>query len=256
MSDRNNVNKIRKFVATDRAFNVALFESIRNKDFKISVNGDQFDLLEGYVEGEYEPEVKLFNAEQLLHRNFQQALKKSGLSVSEFFEKTGLLEKLIPSTSNIYKQRIANLSDTLKANDLTDFDLLQYFAQVFTLNPSKFYEELKGKIKVNDKIAPITSQEYASKLAKAMAHKQFRDIIRYAYEKSGSKLPFLSNTQILPGVAGAGKTAVVLASINNPNEEIIVAGPTQSQADTLQKSLNRSQSYTFKALLEELLGSQ
>lgn len=171
LSDKNNVNKIRKFVATDRAFNVALFESIKNKDFKISVNGDQFDLFEGYAEGEYEPEVKLFNAEQLLHRNFQKALKKSGLSVSEFFEKTGLLEKLIPSTSNIYKQRVANLSDTLKANDLTDFDLLQYFAQVFTLNPSKFYEELKGKIKVNDKIAPITSQEYASKLAKAISNK-------------------------------------------------------------------------------------
>ena len=256
LSDANNINKIRKFVATDRAFNVALFDSIKSRNFKINLNGDEIDLFEGYAEGEYEPEVKLFNAEQLLHRNFQKALKKSGLSVSEFFQKTGLLEKLIPSLSNISKQNVVNLSETLKANDLTDFDLLQYYAQVFTLNPSKFYEELKGKIKVNDKVAPITSQEYASKLAKAMANKQFRDIMRYAYEKSGSKLPFLSNTQILPGVAGAGKTAVVLASINNPNEEIIVAGPTQSQADTLQKSLNRSRSYTFKALLEELLGSQ
>lgn len=256
LSDRNNVNKIRKFVATDRAFNVALLETIKSRDFKITLDGEQIDLLEGYAEGEYDPEIKLFNAEKLLHRNFQQAFSKSGLSIQEFFEKTGLLEQLIPSISNIAKQRVANLSDTLKAKDLTDFDLIQYFAQVFTLNPSKFYEELKGKIKVNEKIAPITAQEYGSKLAKAISTKQFRDILKYAYEKSGSKLPFLSNTQILPGVAGAGKTAVVLASINNPNEEIIVAGPTKSQADTLQKSLNRSQSSTFQQLLETLLGTK
>ena len=70
--------------------------------------------------------------------------------------------------------------------------------------------------------------------------------MRYAYEKSGSKLPYLSNTLIIPGVAGAGKTAVVLASVNDPEEEVIVAGPTENQAKNLQKSLGRTSSYTFK----------
>jgi hypothetical protein len=80
--------------------------------------------------------------------------------------------------------------------------------------------------------------------------------MKFAYEKSGSKLPFLSNTLIIPGIAGAGKTAVVLTSVNNPDEEVIVAGPTTIQATKLQKSLNRTSSYTFNELLETILGKE
>lgn len=254
LSNSNNVNKIRKFVLTDKAFNTALYDALRSRDLKVKVDDVEFDLLEGLIEDSTEAEVKLFNAEQTLHRNFQLALQKSGLSVSEFLQKSELIEKLVPSISNIAKQRVANLTDTLKKEDLTDFDLIQYFAQVLTLNPSEFYSELKSKVKKNEDVAPITAQEYSTKLAKAIATQQYRDIMRFAYEKSGSKLPFLSNTLIIPGVAGAGKTAVVLASVNNPNEDVIVAGPTTTQATKLQRSLGRTASYTFNELLETILG--
>jgi hypothetical protein len=132
---------------------------------------------------------------------------------------------------------------------------MQYFAQVFTLNPSKFNSELKSRVTKNEKIAPITAQEYATKLAQAITYQQYRDFMRYAYEKSESRLPFLSNTLILPGVAGAGKTVVVLSSVNDPSEEVIVAGPTKIQADKLKKSLNRPVAYTFNELLQKLLGN-
>jgi MinD superfamily P-loop ATPase len=79
--------------------------------------------------------------------------------------------------------------------------------------------------------------------------------MKYAYEKSESGLPYLSNTLIIPGVAGAGKTSVVLSSVNNADEEIIVAGPTKTQATKLQQQLNKSKSYTFNELLETLLGT-
>lgn len=254
LSNNNNVNKIRKFVATDRAFNIALYDSIKDRTMKFTIDDEEYDLLEGLVETEEEPEIKLFNAEQLIYKNFQKALQKSGLSVKDFLKKTGLLEKLIPSISNIAKQRVANLTDTLKSTDLTDFDLIQYFAQIFALNPSKFNSELKSRVKKNENIAPITAQEYATKLAQAITNQQYRDIMRYAYEQSGSRLPFLGNTIILPGVAGAGKTAVVLSSVNDPNEEVLVAGPTKTQATKLQQSLNRPTSYTFNELLEKILG--
>lgn len=254
LSNSNNVNKIRKFVLTDRAFNVALYEALRSRDLKLKIDNVEFDLLEGLIEDTLEPEVKLFNTEQTLHRNFQLALQKSGLTVSEFLQKTGLLEKLVPSTSNISKQRVASLTDTLKKEDLTDFDLIQYFAQVLTLNPSEFYSELKSKVKKNEDVAPITAQEYSAKLAKAIANKQYRDIMKFAYEKSDSQLPFLGNTLIIPGVAGAGKTAVVLSSVNNSNEDVIVAGPTTVQATKLQRSLGRTESYTFDQVLEMILG--
>lgn len=255
LSNNNNVNKIRKFVATDKAFNIALYDAIKSKDMKFTIDDIEYNLLEGFAEGTEEPEIKLFNAEQLIYNNFQRALRKSGLSVNEFLKKSGLLEKLIPSINNIVKQRVANLSDTLKSSDLTDFDLMQYFAQVFTLNPSKFNSELKSRVTKNEKIAPITAQEYATKLAQAITYQQYRDFMRYAYEKSGSRLPFLSNTLILPGVAGAGKTVVVLSSVNDPSEEVIVAGPTKIQADKLKKSLNRPVAYTFNELLQKLLGN-
>lgn len=254
LSNSNNVNKIRKFVLTDKAFNTALYDALQSRDLKLKVDDVEFDLLEGLVEDSTEVEVKLFNAEQTIHRNFQLALQKSGLSISEFLQKSGLIEKLVPSISNIAKQRVANLTDTLKKEDLTDFDLIQYFAQVLTLNPSEFYSELKSKVKKNEDVAPITAQEYSTKLAKAIANQQYRDIMRFAYEKSVSKLPFLGNTLIIPGVAGAGKTAVVLASVNNPNEDVIVAGPTSTQATKLQRSLGRTSSYTFDELLEAILG--
>jgi hypothetical protein len=256
LSNNNNVNKIRKFVLTDRAFNVALYDALKSRDLKIKLGDVEFDLLEGLTEDTEEPEIKLFNAEQTLHRNFQIALQKSGLTVSDFLQKTGLLEKLVPSTSNIAKQRVASLTDTLKKENLTDFDLIQYFAQVLTLNPSEFYSELKSKIKKNEDVAPITAQEYSTKLAKAIANKQYRDIMKFAYEKSGSKLPFLGNTLIIPGVAGAGKTAVVLSSVNDPNEDVIVAGPTTTQATKLQRSLGRTESYTFDQVLEMILGKE
>ena len=83
-SNDNNVNKIRKFVATDAAFNKALFESIKSKTLKFKINEEEFDLLEGLVETDEGPETNLFNAEKLLYKNFQKAFKKSGLTIEEF----------------------------------------------------------------------------------------------------------------------------------------------------------------------------
>ena len=256
LSNNNNVNKIRKFVATDRAFNQALLDSIKDRNLKISIDDTEIDLLDGFIDGDIDPEVNLFNSEKALHKNFKKAVEKSGLSVHDFLIKTKLLEQLVPSISNIATQQVAGLSESLRKENLTDFDLVQYFAQIFALNPSEFYAELRSKVKNNDKIAPITAQEYSSKLAKAITTETYRDVMRYAYEKSGSKLPYLRNTLIIPGVAGAGKTAVVLASVNNPEEEVIVAGPTENQAQNLQKSLGRTASYTFKQLLEKILGAE
>jgi hypothetical protein len=144
----------------------------------------------------------------------------------------------------------------MESKHLTDYDLLIYFTNVFTLNPSKFYLELKSKIKNNPNIVPLISQEYASKIAKAIENPQFREIIKYAYDKSNCKLPLLTNSLILPGIAGSGKTSVVLQSVNNPTEHIIVGGPTDSQAIHLKGSLNRDSFYTFKSLLENILGTQ
>ena len=253
-SQNNNVNKIRKFVAVDRVFTSSLLESITSRKLKITIDDKEIDLLEGFINDPEDPEVSLFNAEQTLYNNFQKILKESKLSVKDFLKKTDLLTSLIPSIRNIVSQKVAQLSDTLKATDLTDYDLLQYFAQVFTLNPSEFYSELKTRVTQNKNVAPITAQEYAVKMAKAAAKPQFKEFIKYAYEVSESPLPLLSNTVFLPGVAGAGKTSVELSSIHDPGSEVIIAGPTKSQADALSKALHRTTSHTFADLFKQILG--
>ena len=252
-SDNNHANKIRKFVASDKAFTQAWLDTIKHKNFKITLEDQEYDLLHGFVDDPSEPEVSLFNAEQALYNNFQKILKETKLSVIELLERSSLLAQIIPSISNISKQNISSLSETLKYSDLTDYDVLQYFAQVFTLNPSEFYSELKTRIDANPKIIPIASQEYASRLAKAIINPDYRAIIKYAHEKTNTHLALLTNSLFISGVAGTGKTSVVLASIDNPTEEIILAGPTTSQGDNLKKIFNRTQYFTFEELLRTII---
>ena len=134
-----------------------MLDSIKDRNLKISIDDTEIDLLDGFIDGDVDPEVNLFNAEKVLHRNFKKAVKNSGLSVYDFLIKTKLLEQLVPSISNIANQQVAGLSESLRKENLTDFDLVQYFAQIFALSPSEFYAELRSKVKNNDKIAPITA---------------------------------------------------------------------------------------------------
>lgn len=254
LSEQHRANKVRKLIATDKAFSKALLEAATSTRFKVDLEDESFDLLQGYTESEEEPELNLFNAEQALHNNFQALLKKSKLSVYDFFQKTGLLEKLVPSITNIANQRVSQLTDTFTEADLTDYDLIQYFAQVFALNPSEFYSDLKTRVAKSDDKVPMASQEYSSRLAKALTKTEFREIMRYAHEKSGSKLPFLGNTIIIPGTAGAGKTSMILTSVNEEEEDAWVAGPTSEQANNLKNALHRKKAYTFKELLTKILG--
>ena len=253
-SQANNVNKIRKFIAADKAFTSSLTGLIESRNLKLKFDDKEFDLLDGFVNDPSEPEVNLFNAEQTLYDNFQKALVESGVNIRDFLTKTDLLTILIPSLKNVIQQRVAQISDTLQTSELTDYDLLQYFAQVFTLNPSEFYSDLKTRVTQNTDVAPITAQEYAVKLAKAAAKPQFKEFIKYAYEVSESQLPLLSNTVFLPGVAGAGKTSVELSAIHDPGVEVIIAGPTEAQAQKLAEALHRTKSYTFDDVFVQILG--
>jgi hypothetical protein len=66
-----------------------------------------------------------------------------------------------------------------------------------------------------------------------MINPQYRTFIKYVHTNHNVELPLLTNSIVIPGVAGAGKTSIVLSSINDPNEEVIIAGPTEAQATML-----------------------
>lgn len=96
---------------------------------------------------------------------------------------------------------------------MSEYDKLQYLATILSLNPVDFYNFLKTSVGQNSDKAPIASQEYASKVAIAQTTQTYRDIMKYAFDKSGSNLYNANNTVIITGDAGSGKTSVVGKSV-------------------------------------------
>ena len=260
LSNTNQINKRAQFVNTDKAFIKSLYDLIQDKEaakaFRIKVDDEEYNLLEGFDGSNSDINVNLYNYERTLYSNFQKALTKSNLSIAEFLEKSKLFDKLINYTL-VKNQTVAKLTPSLKYEHLTDYDKLLYFANIFTSDPADFYIQLKNNINLNKNTAPITTQEYAARIADASQNKQFKDIIRYAYKNSGDNKEALINTTITFGAAGAGKSQVVAKyakDLQDPDTEILVAGPTDTQAITLQNILKTKNYTTIEKFLKQILG--
>lgn len=264
LHNKNSINKRDQFEKTDSVFSKSLKESLQkaidNKAFKLDIDDEKYDLLDGI--GDIEPStddfISLYNLEKLIHDNFQKAIKKSNLSVEDFLTKSQLLEKIIPDFNGIQKQSVSKLTPLLTKDNLTNYDLLQHIAMTLTSDPAKFYSMVKSSINKNTNIAPITAQEYAAKLAVASTQQQFRDVIKYAFKKTGDTRYFSGNTTVINGVAGAGKTQAVIKYLKNlyESKQIIAAGPTKTQATTLGNALGVTTPLTISELFIKILGNK
>lgn len=261
-SNNNAINKRAQFVKTDAAFVKSLYDKIQDhndaKAFSVNIGDKKYNLLEGFGSIPKEnPNVALFETEKLLYKNFQKALKDSGLSVRDFLSQSGLIENLV--SGGIETQSVSKLNDKLTKDSLTDFDTLQYYAMALTLDPVDFYTNLRNKVKNDDRTAPITAQEYGQKLVLANKNQQFRDILKYAFDKTGDDRYTALNTVVITGAAGAGKTQVVARVATEgvtDKESIIALGPTSTQAIGLQKVLGLSQSKTVEEFARSILGDE
>lgn len=260
LSNKNSINKREQFVKTDKAFTKSLYDLIQDREnakaFRINIDDEEYNLLEGLDASDPDINVNLFNYERILYINFQKALSKSKLSIQEFLEKSKLFDKLV-NFDLVKNQNVSKLNPELTYKKLSNYDKLLYFANIFTYDPIDFYIQLKSNITKNEDTAPITTQEYAARIANASQNQQFKDIIRYAHEKSNDDKVGLFNTTITFGAAGAGKTQVVAKyskDLQNPDVEILVAGPTENQAKTLQRSLNTKNYITIEKFLKQILG--
>ena len=251
-ANNNTINKRGQFIRSDQAFNKSLWDYMydlyQNSAFSIEISDrdgkkvkrnllDGFSSIDDTLKDKDKVGVPLFHAEKLLYTNFQKTLKESGLSVTEFLEQTGLFDKLI--ADGIAEQKTARITDKLTKKDLSTYDKLQYITSILTLDPVSFYTNLKAKVRANDKLAPITAQEYGQKLVLANRHQQFRDIMGYVYKKSGDSRYAALNTVVITGAAGAGKTQAVakVATDGIASEDILALGPTNTQAKSLRDSL-------------------
>ena len=257
LSNNNDINKRRQFEETDKAltrsFN-GLWQA-NKQHFVIDVKDKHYNLLEGSIE-DNNPDVSLFNYEKAFYGNFQKALQESGMSVPEFLKESNILDKLI-SFNQLEDQRNTRLSPKMQYGNLSEFDKLQYIATMLSLNPVDYYNYLKSSVGENTDKAPIASQEYASKVAIAQTTQTYRDIMKYAFDKSGSNLYNANNTVIITGDAGSGKTSVVGKSVIDflgPETKILCVGPTSTQAQGLVSSFGRGKSMDIESLIKKLLG--
>ena len=261
----NQINKQKQFIRTDKAFSKSFLDKTndleKSKAFRINIGDKEYDLLKGAEVGVNRSlidtdkiAVPLYQTERILYKNFQDALYDSGLTLPAFLEQTGLLEKL--GSLNIGDQKVSKLNDKLTSSGLTNFDTIQYFAAIFTLDPSQFYNLIKSRVSSDINTAPITAQEYGQKLIMAHRNKQFRDIMQYAHKKSGDERYGAYNTIILTGAAGSGKTkAEAKIATDNIDKNLVLAmGPTSSQASNLAESLGVTQQSTVMDFAKSILG--
>lgn len=263
MSDSNQVNKIRKFVETDRAFSKTLWGVLSAITRNFTVNGKNYDLLEGFDSIDQThlntdlAQVPLYNLERLLHKNIANIAADQNMTVSELVQNSNLLETLIQGLSQLDNKKNSQITAAITPDKFSDFDKLQYLATLIAVDPAIFYKQLQQRVSTNQNIAPITVQEFDARIAQASMSQTFRDIISYAHSKlANQETPLLSNTTLLFGVAGAGKTQVILNSIDAAikDKPVFIAGPTESQAQAMQRAMGRDKSLTFKDLLVTILG--
>lgn len=256
LSNNNDINKRRQFEETDKALTRS-FNSLwqaNKQHFVIDVKDKHYNLLDG-VEDDNNPDVSLFNYEKAFYGNFQKALQESGMSVSEFLRESNILDKLI-SFNQLEDQKNTRLNPKMQYGNLSEFDKLQYIATMLSLNPVDYYNYLKSSVGENTDKAPIASQEYASKVAIAQTTQTYRDVMKYAFDKSGSNLYNANNTVIITGDAGSGKTSVVGKSVIDflgPKTKILCVGPTSTQAQGLVSSFGRGKTMDIESLMRKLL---
>lgn len=257
LSNNNDINKRRQFEETDKAltrsFN-GLWQA-NKQHFIIDVKDKHYNLLDGSLDDNV-PDVSLFNYEKTFYSNFQKALQESGMSIPEFLRESNILDKLI-SFNQLGDQRNTRLNPKMQYRDMSEYDKLQYLATILSLNPVDFYNFLKTSVGQNSDKAPIASQEYASKVAIAQTTQTYRDIMKYAFDESGSNLYNANNTVIITGDAGSGKTSVVGKSVIDflgPETKVLCVGPTSTQAQGLVTSFGRGKSMDIESLMRKLLG--
>jgi hypothetical protein len=158
---------------------------------------------------------------------------------------------------------VRSIDSTTSSDDMLSYDKALYLLTVLSDNPSSYYRSVISSIKKNEGIAPLTVQLNISRLAEAAHTKIYKAGFKQLAKKFNKYVTVTPNVVHIDGVAGAGKTEVVLKDVRQrySDEEVICVGPTASQSIKLAKSLNEVTSYTFDPsdknnIFKLLLGTQ
>lgn len=200
-----------------------------------------FDINEVTSDNYPEKEKEIINIETALYN----VIKQSGFTDDEISD--NLVE--IFGKNSLWHQRSSKL--TSKSDEIvTDYDSVLYWSSVLTLNTNDFYVKYRDALNLanedeneESKLVPVFGQEYALRLAYAVAHNQeyFNKLIEKIantyqgdseYIKSKIKL---NNLITVFGGAGTGKTQAVAKTLKYlfDNAEFRFICPTEDQLKNL-----------------------
>ena len=172
------------------------------------------------------------------------------------YSNTDLAKKLINlvNKSELWKLRSSKISSN-KENEITPFDIVDFFATTLTLPDSKFYSVYKSLDFKNKTIAPIFGQEYVIKQAIAeyinpdlfncildeiSNNADYSTITSDKVKKYYENRPKLYNLITVLGSAGSGKTIGVLKTfieaLTGANFDIHFIARTNIQAEKARNS--------------------
>lgn len=263
ISDSNQTNKKRKFIKAETNFNKAKYDFFRiNRNaFKFDLDGNSVDLLKDFESVSSagindEDNILIINqVENILYNNLQEVLKK-GYTFSDILEKSQIIEK-ISNIEEASKQLTASLDEKVSYSTLTDYDKIVYLFTVAAMKADDFNNFLKGIVEQETKIAPLTVQEYLSRIG--IASIVGKDIIDSGLEYLKNKLPYrfpiLNALVFIDGVAGAGKTQAIAKTVSKyiDSDDIWLTAPKESQRKTLHESIQKGQEKSKEKIFEEIL---
>lgn len=249
--EQNTGQREIKFIKANQALSKTTkqFFDLNRNAFKISPT---LDLLDGYEDLTLDDSLSSMVAlQELLYNN----RRKSKKSISEILDN---LSNSMFDANQVLGQESAKLDENLTYDKLTNYDKFQLLVGAISASTIKYYKGLKSFLDGNANMAPISMQEYVSKLAYAQKEnpKAINEALDWIKAKTGSKMDVAHNTSIVTGLGGSGKTFAVARLNLGTGADTWVSGPTQSQVDNLKNSLPDSTEKTKADLFSTIFGGK
>lgn len=241
-----------KFFKAGQALSTGLTEyfKVYRDSFKLD---DGTDLLDGYENLTLDNSLSsVISLQELLYNNYNKAIS-NGYTLGK------VLDKILPKMTKlegILSQKTAKLDENFTYGNLTDYDKFQLFISSIASSSINYYQNLYKFLQSNQNMAPISIQEYVSKLSYAQNQNPelINKALEYIKDKTGIKLDIAYNTQIVSGLGGTGKTFAVARLNLGEGENTWLSGPEQSQVDNLLQSLPKGTGITKEEIFKTIFG--
>ena len=247
ISSINSVNKALAHKKTDKALNTALVKLLKHREsFQFEFNGQTYDLLEGaeaITEDTELPYITFNKYATILYNNVQKLIK-DGWTYKDIFERSQILEKISAFDKNpdlFIQQTTAPIDQKLTYDRMTSYDKVVNLLTIMSIDPSKYNVYLQERIENENNKAPLTAQEWISRVGIALVNNVeiFNSATDYISQKIQIDKAVFRNTIFINANQGAGKTSVCAKNIAlwNPKSVIWISTPKENQLQTLFESI-------------------